>query len=94
VHSGDLFLAIPMANKQPQFIGHNMASSYETRVLAVLGESEFLTIEQLVEQVPELTWNQLFHILDDLSRRNAIVLRRRGFEYEVKTRSPIVASQG
>ena len=71
-----------------------MASSDETRVLAVLGQTDFLTIEQLVEQLPELTWNQLFHILDDLSRRDAIVLRRRGFEYDVKTRSPIVSSRG
>jgi hypothetical protein len=55
----------------------------ESLVLSVLGESDVLTIEQLVEKLPELTWSHLFHIIDDLSRRDAIVLRRRGFEYEV-----------
>jgi len=83
-----------MIHYQSPYIGHHMASLDETRVLAVLGEADFLTIEQLVEQLPELTWNQLFHILDSLSRRDAIVLRRRGFEYEVKTRSTIVSSRG
>ena len=64
-----------------------MTPDPDSLVLATLAEADFLTIEQLVEQLPELTWNQLFQILDDLSRRNAIVLRRRGFEYEVTRRT-------
>ena len=56
----------------------------ESLVLAVLGEADFLTIEQLVEKLPELTWSQLFQIIDALSRRNAIILRRRNFTYDVK----------
>jgi len=71
-----------------------MTSPHESRVLAVLGETDFLSIEQLVEQLPELTWNQLFHILDDLSRRDAIVLQRRGFDYQATARTPIVSSRG
>lgn len=59
----------------------------ESLVLAVLGESDVLTIEQLVEKLPELTWSHLFHIIDDLSRRDMIVLRRRGFIYDLKART-------
>jgi hypothetical protein len=61
----------------------NDASESEALVLAILDDADFLTIEQLVQRVPQLTWNQLFHIIDDLSRREAIVLRRRGFDYEI-----------
>ena len=69
-------------------------SPHQYQVLATLATADFLTIEQLVEQLPELTWNQLFHILDDLSRRGAIVLRRRGFENEVMTRPAAHFLQG
>jgi len=58
----------------------------ESLILAVLAEADFLTVEQLVAKLPELTWSDLFHIIDDLSRRDAIILRRRGFEYEVGPR--------
>ena len=64
----------------------HMTSLSEALVLATLAEADFLTIEQLVEELPELTWNQVFHILDELSRRDAILLRRRGFDYEVMTK--------
>ena len=56
----------------------------ESLVLAVLDKTDFLTIEQLAEKLPELTWSQLFKIVDDLSRREAIILRRQGFTYDLK----------
>lgn len=43
-----------------------------------------LTLEQLVALLPELTWNQVFTTVDDLSRRGEIILFRRGFAYEVE----------
>ena len=43
-----------------------------------------LTLEQLVALLPELTWNQVFTTVDDLSRRGEIILFRRGFTYEVE----------
>lgn len=66
----------------------------QSLVLATLAEADFLTIEQLVEELPELTWNQIFHVLDELSRRDAILLRRRGFDYEVMTKSSSVPPHG
>lgn len=43
-----------------------------------------VTLEQLVALLPELTWNQVFTTVDELSRRGEILLFRRGFTYEVE----------
>lgn len=40
-------------------------------------------LEELLGRLPQLTWNQVFQAVDALSRRGAILLRRRGFEYEL-----------
>jgi len=55
----------------------------ETLVLQLLDRAGCLTIEQVAAALPDLTWCELFHIIDDLSRRGTVLLRRRGFEYEV-----------
>lgn len=55
----------------------------EALVLERLDRAGCLTIEQLAAELPELTWCELFHMIDDLSRSGALLLRRRGFEYEV-----------
>jgi len=31
-----------------------------------------------------LSWSELFHAVDSLSRRGAIVLKRHGFDYELR----------
>ena len=61
-------------------------SSCEELVLSVLRASGPLTIEQATAKLPELSWNELFRAVDALSRRGAIILRRRGFEYELRSR--------
>jgi len=43
-------------------------------------------LDQIIEDIPQLSWNQIFETVDTLSRRGIISLRRRGYEYEV---SPI-----
>jgi hypothetical protein len=60
----------------------------EAKVLAVVQERRCLLLEQLLRSLPELTWNQTFSIVDGLSRRELISLRRRGFEYELQAMSP------
>ena len=60
----------------------------EAKVLAVIQERRGLLLEQLLGSLPELTWNQIFAIVDGLSRRDMISLRRRGFEYELRAWSP------
>ena len=59
------------------------ASRNESLVLQLLDRAGCLTIEQVAAALPELTWCELFHRIDGLSRRGAILLHRRGFEYEV-----------
>jgi hypothetical protein len=51
--------------------------------LEVLSSGEILTLEQVIAEVPELSWSQLFHAVDTLSRHGTIALRRRGFQYEL-----------
>jgi hypothetical protein len=61
----------------------SQACSNEELVLSVLRSSGSLTIEQMIAKLPDLNWNQVFLAVDALSRRGAIVLRRRGYEYEL-----------
>ncbi|MGE0642141.1 MAG: hypothetical protein AB7P24_00580 [Nitrospira sp.] len=53
------------------------------KLLKIVQEQRHIPLEQLVVKLPECTWNQVFSIVDELSRRQAISLRRRGFEYEL-----------
>lgn len=55
----------------------------EVLVLNLLGTVKTVTIEQAVELLPELSWIDVFRAVDALSRRGTIILRRRGFNYEV-----------
>jgi hypothetical protein len=44
-----------------------------------------MMLDEFIEHIPELTWNQVFQSVDALCRRGVISLRRRGFNYEVST---------
>ena len=43
-----------------------------------------LTFEDIITRIPELTWSQVFNAVDDLNRTGQVVLKRRGFEYEIR----------
>ena len=43
------------------------------------------TLDEVTERL-ELSWNQVFLAVDSLSRRGDIILKRRGYEYEVSAR--------
>lgn len=60
----------------------------EALVRQLLDRAGCLTIEQLAAELPELTWSELFHTIDSLSRSGAILLRRKGFAYELQARLP------
>lgn len=60
----------------------------EALVLERLDRAGCLTIEQLAAALPELTWYELFHMIDRLSRNGTILLRRKGFAYEIQARLP------
>lgn len=53
-------------------------------LLSIVQERQPIKLEDLLSCVPELTWNQVFSLVDELSRRELISVRRRGFEYELR----------
>jgi hypothetical protein len=58
----------------------------EAIVLNVLKRPESIPLEDVVSLLPEMSWNRVFAIIDELSRRGKIALRRRGFDYELAAR--------
>ncbi len=64
-----------------------MTQQPATKLLALVEEQQCILLEELVGYFPELTWSQVFSLVDDLSRRALICLRRRGFEYELRALS-------
>ncbi len=69
----------------------------ELLILHLLRTRKSLRLEQIVILLPELSWNQVFKTVDELSRREKIVLLRRGFEYEVEwlsSKDPVFSGVG
>ncbi|MBH0191427.1 MAG: hypothetical protein HP492_06625 [Nitrospira sp.] len=60
-----------------------VAGHTEGKILAIVHERGSIVLEKLLPCLPESTWNQVFTSVDALSRRGAICLRRRGFDYEL-----------
>jgi hypothetical protein len=52
-------------------------------LLSVLRTDNPVTIDQLVDRLPDLRWNEIFHTIDRLSRQGSITLTRQGFDYIV-----------
>ena len=59
----------------------------ESLILDLLRGRKSLTLEQVVTLLPQLSWNQVFKTIDELSRGGEIILLRRGFQYEVERTS-------
>jgi hypothetical protein len=55
----------------------------EALVMEHLQTAHTVMLDQMVEEMPALSWNQIFQTVDALSRRGVISLRRRGFNYEL-----------
>jgi hypothetical protein len=50
-------------------------------ILDHLNEQTVISLESLICLMPQYTWNQIFHIVDQLARSSKIVLRRHRFDY-------------
>jgi len=50
-------------------------------ILNHLNEQTVISLDSLICLMPQYTWNQIFHTIDQLARCNKIVLRRHRFEY-------------
>jgi hypothetical protein len=57
----------------------------ERIVLERLQMERSFTVEELLDELPELSWSQVFLAIDLLSRRGDIELRREGFTYTART---------
>lgn len=59
-------------------------STHETVVLETLKTQPMLTMDQMKAMLPQLNWWELLHTVDVLSRRGDLILRRKGFDYELE----------
>ncbi len=69
---------------------NSITNQDEAKILAVVQGQRSILFDQLLAALPELTWNQVFAIVDEMNRRGVISLRRRGIEYELHARSSLV----
>ena len=60
-----------------------MWSRSERLVLDTLQSPRSMAMEEMTKRIPELSWNELFHAVDSLSRRGEVILRREGFVYHL-----------
>jgi len=67
--------------------GKMMIQQASATLLTIVRERQRIGLEELLSYVPELTWNQVFSLVDELSRRELIHLHRRGFDYELRATS-------
>lgn len=51
-----------------------LRSDPKVLILSLLNSVETLTMEQAVERLPELSWDDVFRAVDALSRRGTIIL--------------------
>jgi hypothetical protein len=63
-------------------------SSHEALILSTLQSGDALTMEQVKARLPQLNWWEVLHAVDVLSRRGEIILRRKGFDYELQVGAP------
>jgi hypothetical protein len=59
------------------------AATLQQTILDRLEEETVIGLDELVEMLPQYTWNQIFHAVDQLARFGNIVLRRHRYDYTV-----------
>jgi len=50
-------------------------------ILDHLNEQTVISLDSLIYLMPQYSWNQIFHAVDQLARCNKVVLRRHRFDY-------------
>ena len=55
----------------------------EQTILDRLEEESVVGLDELIEMLPQYSWNQIFHAVDQLARFGKIVLRRHRYDYTV-----------
>ena len=57
------------------------AERLKTDIIERLHQEAVIGLDALVETLPDYSWNQVFHAVDELARSGRIVLRRHGYDY-------------
>jgi hypothetical protein len=65
----------------PLLCEHPNTDVLTTTILGHLNEQTVISLDLLICLMPQYTWNQIFHTVDQLARCSKIVLRRHRFEY-------------
>jgi hypothetical protein len=65
----------------PERYEGNDTDALTTTILDHLNEQSVISLDLLICLMPQYTWNQIFHCVDQLARCHKIVLRRHRFEY-------------
>jgi len=60
---------------------HSHTDVLTATILDHLNEQTVISLDTLVCLMPQYTWNQIFHCVDQLTRYKKVVLRRHRFEY-------------
>jgi hypothetical protein len=53
----------------------------EAHIVARVNEDAVIGLDALVQMLPDHSWNQIFHAVDQLAREGRIVLRRHRYDY-------------
>jgi hypothetical protein len=57
------------------------AERLKADIVERLHEEAVIGLDALVETLPDYSWNQVFHAVDELARTGKIVLRRHRYDY-------------
>lgn len=73
-----------MATRSQSHLKFGHDGSHERVIMALLTQGRPFTIEEILDQVPTLSWSEIFFAIDLLSRRGDVALYRQGFTYTVE----------
>ena len=65
----------------PERCERHETNALTAAILDHLNEQSVISLDSLICLMPQYTWNQIFHCVDQLARCHKIVLRRHRFEY-------------
>ena len=61
--------------------GERHTEAITATILDHLNEQMVISLDSLICLMPQYTWNQIFHSVDQLARGRRIVLRRHRYDY-------------
>jgi hypothetical protein len=73
--------SVPRSFHRPRTLASAPSASLERDIVSHLEDQDAVTLDALVDQMPQYSWTQIFQAVDILSRNGSISLRRHGFGY-------------